>query len=95
MISPPKASWRAVGVVPGAAACEAAQGMCDKRFLTRDAPRLPLRDCDYQDKCQCKYQHLPDRRGGPRRSTTSSYGTTPKVVTPERRRPGERRERCS
>ena len=80
-------------MVPGASACEAAQRMRDKRFLTREAPRLPLKDCDHQDKCQCKYQHLPDRRGEPRRGTDSSYGAAPKAATPERRRPGERRDR--
>ena len=93
MISPPQSAWRAVCVVPGASACEAAQTMRNKRFLTREAPRLPLRDCDHLDKCQCKYQHVPDRRGEARRSTDSRYGATPKVVTQERRRPGERRER--
>ncbi len=93
MISPPKNSWRAVCVVPGASACEAAQQMSKKRFLTRDAPRLPLKDCDHQDTCRCKYQHLPDRRGEPRRSSDSAFGATPKAASPERRRPGERRER--
>jgi hypothetical protein len=93
MISPPKNSWRAVAVIPGASACEAARRMSGKRFLTRDAPRLPLRDCDHQDTCKCKYQHLSDRRGEARRTADSGYGIVPKAVSPERRRPGERRER--
>jgi hypothetical protein len=93
MAIPPKATWRAVKVVPGASACAAAQRASGKRFLTRDAPRLPLKDCDHQDTCQCTYQHRPDRRGELRRTKDSGYGITPKVVSAERRRPGERRDR--
>ncbi|MBS0388472.1 MAG: hypothetical protein JSR15_08305 [Proteobacteria bacterium] len=93
MSIPPKKSWRAVRVVPGASPCEAALAMREKRFLTSAAPRLPLRDCDRQDTCQCKYQHLADRRGEPRRSADSAFGGAPKTVSPERRRPGERRAR--
>ena len=93
MSIPPKKSWRAVRVVPAASPCEAVLAIREKRFLTSEAPRLPLRDCDRQDRCQCKYQHLADRRGEPRRSADSSFGGAPKAVSPERRRPGERRAR--
>jgi len=90
--APAKSSWRAVRILPGADACAAVQDICKKRYLTQDAPRLPLRECDRQDKCQCKYQHLADRRGEPRRADDSGFGI-PKVISPEKRRPGERRER--
>jgi hypothetical protein len=86
-------AWHAVGVVPGEAACEAAQRLRGQRFLSRDAPRLPLPDCSNQDRCQCKYQHMTDRRGEPRRSDDSAVGIAAKPRTGERRRPGERRER--
>jgi hypothetical protein len=89
----PDKNWRAVSVVPGGAACEAALQLRARRFLTRDAPRLPLLDCNRQDECQCKYQHLPDRRGDPRRDNDSGFGSAAKPITAERRRPGERRER--
>lgn len=89
----PNKNWRAVSVVPVGAACEAALQLRGRRFLTREAPRLPLADCTRQNECECKYQHLPDRRGSPRREADSGYGSAPKPRTPERRRPGERRER--
>lgn len=92
MKPPPKASWRAVRIVPGAGACIAVDKVRETRYLTRDAPRLPLRECDRQDKCQCKYQHLPDRRGQLRRTIDSGFGI-PTPVTSNKRRPGERRER--
>jgi hypothetical protein len=38
-----------------------------QRFLSREAPRLPLRDCDRPD-CSCRYEHHEDRRRGPRRA---------------------------
>jgi hypothetical protein len=86
-------SWHAVCVVPGRMACEAAQRLRGQRFLSRDAPRLPLPDCNHQAECQCKYQHLADRRGDPRRTEDTAVGIAPKAVGNERRRPGERRER--
>jgi hypothetical protein len=89
---PPIASWRAIRVVAGAGACDAARLVEGKRMLTKDAPRLPLRDCDRQDSCKCTYKHLADRRGEPRRTIDSGFGI-PKVISPEKRRPGERRER--
>lgn len=92
MKGPAKTSWRAVRILPGAGACTAAQNASEKRYLTRDAPRLPLRECDRQDKCKCTYRHLSDRRGELRRSADSGFGI-PTAVPSEKRRPGERRER--
>lgn len=92
MSTPPKKSWRGIRIIAGAGACDAAKRAMGKRVLTKDAPRLPLKDCDRQDKCQCTYRHLSDRRGEYRRTTDSGFGI-PKDVTPEKRRPGERRER--
>jgi len=86
-------SWHSICVVPGRMACEAAQRLRGQRFLSRDAPRLPLPDCSNQTDCQCKYQHLADRRGEPRRAEASGIGIAPKPRSDERRRPGERRER--
>ena len=89
----PNKNWRAVSVVPGGIACELALQLRGRRFLTREAPRLPLTECNRQNECQCKYQHLPDRRGSSRREADSGFGSAPKPMTAERRRPGERRER--
>jgi hypothetical protein len=92
MKGPAKTTWRAVSIFPGAVACIAVQKACQKRYLTSDAPRLPLRDCDRQDTCKCTYRHLTDRRGELRRTVDSGFGI-PKAVPTDKRRPGERRER--
>ncbi len=92
MATPPSKSWRAIRIIAGSSPCDAARRAEGKRVLTKDAPRLPLRDCDRQNTCQCTYKHLTDRRGGLRRTIDSGFGI-PKAITPEKRRPGERRER--
>ena len=62
----PARPWHAVSIVPGHHPCAAADGLAGKRFLSRDAPTLPLKACD-QGSCSCRYDHHNDRRKGPRR----------------------------
>lgn len=57
----PPSRWHAVCIQPVGKRCEAATALIGKRFLSKDAPRLPLRDCD-QPACQCRYRHHDDRR---------------------------------
>lgn len=95
MAAAKKDAWHAVTIVPGAAACEAAQELRGRRFLSSAAPRLPLAGCTNRDHCRCKYQHHADRRGNPRRVSDGSVGNSAKPPDKERRRPGERRERRS
>jgi hypothetical protein len=58
--------WHAVTIAAPAAACASAQACKGKRYLSTEAPRLPLDGCDAR-RCNCKYRHFDDRRGGPRR----------------------------
>lgn len=44
-------------------ACEAAKQLMGKRFLSREAPPLPLPNCTAKH-CQCRYAHHDDRRVG-------------------------------
>jgi hypothetical protein len=60
--------WHAVSIVPGQQCCAAASGLVRKRFLSREAPTLPLKACD-QAHCSCRYDHHDDRRKGPRRAS--------------------------
>jgi hypothetical protein len=60
------AAHHAVSVVPGSRCCEPARQLRGKRFLSREAPQLPLQDCGRAD-CACRYEHHQDRRSGPRR----------------------------
>jgi len=86
-----KDAWKAVAILPGDSACPAARELRSKRFLSRNAPRLPLADCTKQDQCECKYRHLPDRRGAHRRAGDDGVFRPVKSALKEQRRPGERR----
>jgi hypothetical protein len=59
--------WHAVSIAPGPGACKAAVELLGQRFLSREAPTLPLKDCD-KATCTCRYEHHENRRKGPRRA---------------------------
>lgn len=61
--------WHCVSVVGGLAPCPAALAVRQKRFLSEEAPRLPMHDCTSPARCQCRYQHHADRRVTLRRSS--------------------------
>jgi len=68
---PPKRKpnqYHAVSVVAGPQACAVARALADKRFISREAPPLPLAGCT-QEHCDCRYAHHEDRRKGPRRAS--------------------------
>jgi len=73
---PPRTSARfhAVTVRPCLEACDAVQAMAGERFLSHEAPALPLKNCD-QARCECIYRHFSDRRAqGDRRSGWDTFG---------------------
>jgi len=57
----------AVVVVPGRHACAAAYALRGRRFLSREAPALPLTGCS-AGECGCRYEHHDDRRHALRRA---------------------------
>ncbi|MEO0997873.1 MAG: hypothetical protein AAFX58_10170 [Pseudomonadota bacterium] len=60
-------SFAAVSVRPSATgACRAAKLVTGQRFLTDQAPMLPLAGCD-RASCDCRYVHYSDRRQEQRR----------------------------
>ena len=59
--------WHAVSIAPGHRHCAAAKALRDQRFLSKNAPTLPLKDCDCKD-CGCRYAHYEDRRDAVRRA---------------------------
>lgn len=90
---PPKKApnaFHAVSVVPGPQACAAARSLGDKRFLSREAPKLPLRECD-SGQCTCYYAHHADRRKGPRRA--NEMGVALDGYTDREKRSGPKRGR--
>ena len=47
-------------------ACDAVRQLEAKRFLAKEAPRLPLPNCTAKN-CGCRFVHYDDRRGEERR----------------------------
>lgn len=54
-------------------ACQAAQEMEGRRFLSSAAPRIPLADCDAPE-CKCRFIHHKDRRSGDDRRNVWGQG---------------------
>jgi hypothetical protein len=88
--SQPRKDWHAVSILPKGASCEAALAMRGTRFLSAQAPRLPLAQCTTPKSCTCAYKHHADRRGQPRRKD-EAMGLKRTKVEQERRARGDRR----
>lgn len=58
--------YHAVSILPGLDSCSASHRFAGQRFLSRQAPKLPLPTCDAAH-CTCRFKHHKDRRAGPRR----------------------------
>jgi hypothetical protein len=85
------AKWHAVHVAPGKGACPAAIALGKRRFLSKEAPRLPLADCTSPDTCTCAYRHHKDRRSTPRRWSDQG-GINRPATQGERRAQRDRRK---
>src|SRR5258706_8214907 len=72
--SPPKRiqtvrqEWHAVSIVGKPGHCQAAEALRRKRFLSAEAPPLPLAECSSPGGCKCTYVHHSDRRVSVRRA---------------------------
>jgi hypothetical protein len=90
MVSKTPSRWSAVSILPGSASCAAAGALKGKRFLSGEAPRLPLAECTSAVNCRCVYRKFADRRAGPRRSEDQS-GTRRAGTSGSERRVGRGR----
>ena len=81
----------AVSVRPGTDACAAAASAEHQRWLSREAPQLPLPGCTGPDSCRCTYQHHEDRRAGGRRAAEVDAFRPPVKTKTERRNSRDRR----
>lgn len=61
-------AYQAVGVIACSRACQAVAQVQGQRFLARQAPRLPLPDCDRAASCSCRFEKYADRRSVAQRS---------------------------
>lgn len=57
-------------------ACRSVKKLEGKRFLSKEAPQFPLRDCAARP-CRCSYIHFEDRRVSERRTPYHSTMLTP------------------
>ena len=64
--------WHAISIDVNDNCCQAAKALDGQRFLSREAPAMPLPNCDAA-VCRCKYRHHEDRRDpdGDRRNPSS------------------------
>ena len=53
---------RSVTIMHARASCPAVKALTGHRFLTRDAPQLPLPNCTLSRQCQCSFRKHDDRR---------------------------------
>lgn len=80
--------WHAVSVECDRHGCPQAQRLAGQRFLSGQAPQLPLVSCSNPQGCRCVYRHHDDRRAGPRRlldDTRSTLRSSPAYIGEERR----------
>ena len=84
--------YHAVAIGKNTAACAASMQLVGKRFLSKEAPSLPVAGCD-ANTCRCRYVHYEDRRGGEDRRFPFGVrrSSEPNVADSERRR-GDRRK---
>lgn len=78
--------YAAVTIVNELDACDSVKALSNVRFLVRDAPLLPVRNCTKSKACECHYLHHTDRRKIDRRTGFRSEQTNPdnKRVKPRR-----------
>jgi hypothetical protein len=88
-IRKPASKWHAVVVVLQTSSCAAAALCRNTRYLSDEAPRLPLPSCSRPDDCPCKFRHLEDRRSAARRDSDVGGGSD-KPKTEKRKNRGRR-----
>lgn len=76
-------------------ACPAVERIAERRFLSMEAPRLPLDECSNIQDCRCRYQHHDDRRSQPRRDADVGLPTGSHASGERRRGRGRREEDLS
>lgn len=66
--------YHAVALDIQSGACREAQALKGKRFLSSEAPTLPLPGCTSAE-CRCRFQHFEDRRAGRNRRSEIPRGS--------------------
>ena len=67
-VGTPRRLFHAVSIKPrDGCECDAASQQRELRFLSDEAPQLPLDGCDRPTECRCVFVHYDDRRTAIRR----------------------------
>lgn len=82
--------FHCVSIEGSAGACKSVMALKGQRFLSKTAPRLPLRVCNVE-VCECRYVHYDDRRHASRRSNDVGLPGVPHVGSDHRVRNDRRR----
>lgn len=81
--------FHGISIREGLHSCPAVQALRGQRFLSDEAPALPLAGCN-QEACQCAYAHHRDRRDGDdRRVGWGSFGGFTPAIPGGNRRAGK------
>jgi hypothetical protein len=83
--------YHCVEVRKGSHACKAVQGLGNSRYLSDEAPRLPVPGCTAA-QCTCSFIHHDDRRDDDRRNPYGQLTNLPPLISGERRTRVERRK---
>jgi len=85
--------FHAVSVLVAGSCCQDARKAAGERYLSRNAPPLPLPGCNMPETCNCRFKKHIDRRHHDRRAFGSEQRWYPGT---NRRAPGGRRasDRC-
>jgi hypothetical protein len=83
--------WHAVSVDAKPLSCVVAHDARKKRYLSKEAPTLPLEGCTKRGNCPCTYKHHEDRRGNQRRKEGAGISSSAGKHGSERRSSGGRR----
>ena len=80
--------FHAVSVLVTGSCCQEARKLAGERFLSRNAPPLPLPNCTMPEACACRFKKHIDRRHHDRRA----FGSEQRWYAGQNRRtPGGRR----
>jgi hypothetical protein len=87
----PQRTFHCVEIRSGAVSCDAVKQLAGIRFLSDEAPTLPVSGCT-SGKCTCGFVHFDDRRQQDRRNPYGQWSSIPPLLTGERRARRDRRK---